>query len=336
MAEASPIASQSPTHGKPLLTVSEQIAHLKSKGVTFNLCSEAEAADYLEHGNNYLRTASYRKLYPVMLEGPRAGEYVGLDFAALIALSSADRALRSAFREICIDIEHFVHIELMNRCMAYGEDGYEIVADYFARQRDKGNTRVASSLKSRSASGKYPDSYSGNLIAHYTDDLGGLSIWAFLEVVEFGVFADFWLFCAERWNDTGMLDEHYVLKSVKGLRNATCHNSCIVHGLSKRGEKAGFTMHELIAVSMKERGLKNTKSRRAKLSNLYLAQIAAALYAASRYCVRPSTRERHITLTNQARLSIEAALPMCPADGSLGAYFGFLFKMVDIWLQPNP
>ena len=30
---------------KPLLTVEEQISHLKAKGVTFDFCTEKEAAD---------------------------------------------------------------------------------------------------------------------------------------------------------------------------------------------------------------------------------------------------------------------------------------------------
>ena len=115
---------------KPLLTVPEQIEHLKFKGVTFDLCTEQEAADYLEHANNYLRAASYHKLFPVRLEGPDAGKYIGLDFAALVALSSADRVLRSSLREICIDVEHFARVELINQCMAHGEDGYAIVSDY--------------------------------------------------------------------------------------------------------------------------------------------------------------------------------------------------------------
>ena len=34
-------------HDKPLLSVREQIDHLKSVGVTFNLCSEDEAVAYL-------------------------------------------------------------------------------------------------------------------------------------------------------------------------------------------------------------------------------------------------------------------------------------------------
>lgn len=121
MLETSPAIprSQPQPQGKPLLTASEQVAHLKSRGITFDLCTEAEAANYLECGNNYLRAASYRKLYPMKLDGPHAGGYIGLDFAALMAPSSADRTLRSALREICIDVEHFARLDLINRRM-YG------------------------------------------------------------------------------------------------------------------------------------------------------------------------------------------------------------------------
>ena len=41
-----------------------------------------------------------------------------------------------------------------------------------------------------------------------------------------------------------------------------------------------------------------------------------------------------MNLMSQAKVTIDAALPLCPADGLLEAYFGFLFKMVDVWLSP--
>ena len=336
MAEANPEAAPEPqsdpqARQKPLLTILEQIAHLKSKGVTFDLCSEQEAADYLEHANNYLRATSYRKLYPVKLEGPHAGEYIGLDFAALVALSSADRVLRSALREVCIDVEHFARLELINRCMAHGEDGYEVVSGFLGHQKARGNTRFESTLRSRGAKGKCPDTYSGDLISHYMDDLGGLSIWALLEVTDFGQFADLWLFCANRWGDENMLDEHYVLKSVKGFRNACSHNSCVVNGFSSSAAQAPFPTSGPIASSMNKLGMKNSKSRKAKLKNLRVAQIAAALFASSEFCARPSTKKRHAEEMRCARQAIETTLPICPADGSLTAYFDFLFKMVDIW-----
>ena len=40
---------------KPWLTASEQIDHLKSKGVHFSLMSEEDARAYLEKNSNYFR-----------------------------------------------------------------------------------------------------------------------------------------------------------------------------------------------------------------------------------------------------------------------------------------
>ncbi len=341
MPEASPEAAPEPqddpqAHQKPLLTAPEQIAHLKSKGVTFGLCTEADAADYLEHANNYLRAASYRKLYPVKLEGPDAGKYIGLDFAALVALSSADRVLRSSLREICIDVEHFARVELINRCVHHGEDGYEIVSGYLEHQRARGNTRVESTLKSRSSKGKYPDAYSGDLISHYLDDLGGLSIWTLLEVTDFGQFADLWLFCANRWGDKDMVEIHYVLKSVKTLRNACSHNSCIVNGFTASAAKSGYPTPEVMLASMNAHGVRNGRSRKAKLANLRIAQIAAALFASSIFCTRSSTRKRHAEAMGKAGDAIARTAPLQPSDGSLASYFDFLLKLVDIWTPRLP
>lgn len=129
-----------------------------------------------------------------------------------------------------------------------------------------------------------------------------------------------------------MLEQHYVLRSVKGLRNACCHNSCIVHALSKNAEDAEYIVREPLASPLKENGLKNGKSRKAKLHNLRVAQIAAALYAANHYCSRETTRSRHIALMGRLRASVDRARPLFPPDGSLDSYFEFIFKMVDIWL----
>lgn len=324
-------AGEQKKHPKPARTPKELVGLLKDHGVKFEKCSEEDAVEYLRHTNNYFRAASYRKLYPVREFGPDKGKYGNLDFAALVALSSIDRKLRCAFREITIDIEHFARVELVEKCIEHGEDGYKIVEDYFARLRKTGNGRAVKAIKDRSATGDKPDPYSGDLIAHYLNDLGGLSVWALLEVVEFGRFADFWLFCAKRWKDQEMLDHHYLLKSVKGLRNACCHNNCIVHAFSKDAESASFSVRDPLASSLKENGLKNTKSRKGKLHNLRIAQIAATLYAATIFCDRDSTSARHAELLGKFRASVDAARPLFPNDGSLGAYFDFVIKMIDIW-----
>lgn len=59
---------------KPILTVEEQIAHLKAKGVKFVLCDEAEAVRYLAEKCNFFKLASYRKLFAKREGGDRDGQ----------------------------------------------------------------------------------------------------------------------------------------------------------------------------------------------------------------------------------------------------------------------
>lgn len=55
MEETAPIKDR-----KPLLTVEEQIEHLKSKGVTFGLYSEEDAAEYLAERTYFFKIAAGR------------------------------------------------------------------------------------------------------------------------------------------------------------------------------------------------------------------------------------------------------------------------------------
>lgn len=60
-------------HPKAARTPQELVNLLKARGVRFRECSEKDATDYLRHANNYLRAASYRKLYPIREHGPMQG-----------------------------------------------------------------------------------------------------------------------------------------------------------------------------------------------------------------------------------------------------------------------
>lgn len=321
--------SSEKNQSKPLLTVEQQIEHLKSRGVTFNLCSDEEAADYLAHANNYLRAACYRKLYPMRSSGERAGSYIGLDFGAFVRLSSADRVLRSALREITLDVEHFARVELLDRASGQGENGYDLVHDYVSDLRGRERQRISSGLSRRARKGSSHDEHTGDLIARYEN---GYPLWVFLEAVDFGMLCDLWLFCARRWNDNEMLGVHYVLNSVKSLRNAACHNSCIINGFQTSAQRAGYSPPAVLLASMGAHGIRNTKARRAKMHNLRVAQIAASLYASYRFCVRSSTRHRHAALMMDVRDAFSQVEPLCPKDGSLVSFFDFILRLVDIWL----
>lgn len=100
---------------KPWLTASEQIDHLKSRGVHFSLMSEDDARAYLEKNSNYFRLRAYRLGFPKVEEGNRKGEYANLDFKMLVDLSIVDMLLRYEMLPLTLDVEHFAKVKLLKR-----------------------------------------------------------------------------------------------------------------------------------------------------------------------------------------------------------------------------
>ena len=152
---------------KPMLTAVQLVEHLKSRGVTFELCSEEDAVAYLSDANNYLRAAAYRKLYFRQVDGDNPGAYVNLDFEDLVELSSIDRRLREVLLSATIDVEHFAKMRLLRMCEEHDEDGYAIVSDYLASISERQRSRIEGALAARGGEGRAHDEYSGDLIAHY-------------------------------------------------------------------------------------------------------------------------------------------------------------------------
>ena len=111
-----------PHDRKPILTIEQQIEHLKQKGVAFELCSEEKAADYLRDKCNFFKLASYRKLFSKYEGGPRDGRYVDLDFGQLRLLAALDQELRHALLGMTLDIEHFQKVTLLREMEDRGED----------------------------------------------------------------------------------------------------------------------------------------------------------------------------------------------------------------------
>ena len=316
---------------RPLLSTDGQIEHLAAKGVSFDLCAREDAASYLAGANNLFRTSSYRKLFPVQDQGKRAGEYLGLDFGHLRALSSLDRKLRMCFLTITVDVEHFARIKLLRACELNGEDGYAVVIDYLAQANHKIRNHIMGNMKGRSEEGEKFDEYSGDLIAHYLGKR--MPVWVFLEVVEFGALNSFYLFCAERWGDKEMRQEHYVLRSVQKLRNACAHNSCVLNGVARTtGEDTESDVNELITKSLNAHGMARSKTRRARLNNLRTEQMASALYASNKICTREETRRRHAAALADLRRAWLEESSLFAKNNVVTSFFEFFFKMVDIWI----
>ena len=70
--------------------------------------------------------------------------------------------------------------------------------------------------------------YCGGIINKYD---GHYPVWAFVEIIPFGSFISFLKYCGEYFNEKEFIDNFYLLKDVKRLRNAAAHNNCILHNL---------------------------------------------------------------------------------------------------------
>lgn len=248
----------------PMLTSTQQIEHLKKKGVTFQLCSEKDAQSYLEHHNNYFKIRSYRKNFPKRQGGPLAGTYVGLDFAMLRDLAVIDMRMRYTFLHLILDVEHFSKVKLLDELTAHQVDPYDIVTG-FLMQQPKAITDIRRNIS---------NPYCGGIIQKY---LGNMPVWVLLEVLSFGMFVAFYKYCATRLNDMDLQSDFHVLINIRQLRNACAHSNCLIHNMNEKNGRGKLPNETARALS--QGGI--PRSRKHHIENESIRQITILLYAHS-------------------------------------------------------
>ena len=311
---------------KPWLTASQQIEHLKLRGVHFSLMSEDDARAYLEKNNNYFRLRAYRLGFPAVEEGTRKGEYANLDFKMLVDLSIVDMLLRYEMLPLTLDVEHFAKVKLLKRIETEGEDGYAVVSDLISSyDYTKSDGPLRNSLKDEILRAKNSP-YTGGLIAKYNDF--GFPAWAFVEVISFGSFLYFYKFCANRFGDREMLNEFYIFQAVKSLRNACAHNNCVLNNLSS-GKPIYQPRHDVMQELSGISGI-GPGQRRSKMSNDRMQQIVTTLYAHRKLASKGVSEHRADSLAVfVGRMNRHVDYYRGNLQVSTG--FEFLAKVIDAW-----
>ena len=318
-----PEEQQKQPHPKPLLTVAEQLAHLESKGVTFDLCTRQEAAAYLSGRTYYFKLASYRTLFEKRSGGPRDGQYVNLDFGHLRVLASFDRDLRYALLPLTLDVEHAARTKLVKTVTEIeGEDGYSISRDYMSslshNERRRREGEVAMLAK---------DAFCGDLVRKYGEP-SKAPVWVLMELFSFGRFASLYLFCADRWGDSAMRDEHYMLRQAQFVRNACAHSSNMVNGFADQSSNVGT--NAMVEKALAKANISH-RVRTSKMRNPRLKQIATLLYLHSRLVPAGSGRARAINDMAELQRSAKSILALLPNNDKVQSSLGFLSKLIDSW-----
>lgn len=266
-----------------MLSVEDLITHMQDKGIAFEITSVADAKVYLHNNNNYFKLTSYRKNYSKFTTGARHGNYENLDFAYLVELARIDVQLRQVLLGMCLDIEHFLKVELIRVIeQNQNEDGYSIVLDFLL---DFGNTDIAERVKntakrSRAISSIFEHNqsnpYCGGLISKYHDEM---PVWALVEIISFGDLLAFVEYVSNKLSWKLPVDMKS-LDRVRQIRNAAAHNNCIINDLSTVLEISGKPKcNEPLFMTRYVRSSGVGKvSMQKKLSNRRFSQIAHLLY----------------------------------------------------------
>ena len=251
---------------KKLLTTSELVTHMKSKGIIFNVISESEAKDFLENNNYYLKLASYRANYDKYPAGhTKEGQYKSLEFAYLKELSLIDMHLRYFILEMTLDIEHSIKVRLIDKISKNpAEDGYQTTKKFLAQDT---TFRILRTIKSHASS-----AYCKELIDKYYPYF---PVWVFVEVISFGDLLHFLEFYQQTYNDFFL--DHKLMNIIRDFRNASAHSNCLLNHLTERLDS---TKQPDINIVNFVKGITtiSKSSRRANLRNKFTYNFVTLLY----------------------------------------------------------
>lgn len=268
-----------------LFSAEEQILHMKKKGIAFSNISEVDAARYLDSNNNYFKLKAFRKGFYKYKAGPNTGKYMQLDFGYLVDLSIIDMRFRYTFLHLTLDIEHSAKVKLLRKVQEASLDACSILTKY-KKDRSDSYSRAEGDIEKGKKS-----RYCCDLIRKYESNM---PIWVFVEVISFGSFMSLYKYVADQLSDKDMQDDFYLLLSVKSLRNACAHNSCILNDLKpvlpdecRDKRRVNYQLNR----ELESMGF-SLKSRSKKMSNPRIFDIITTLYTHKKIVTSLGIKER--------------------------------------------
>ena len=307
-------------HLKPMLNEREQIEHLLKNGVKFEIISEKDAEEYLKKNNNYFKLTAYRKNFEKYATGKNKGKYINLDFQMLIDLSIIDMRIRKSLLNIVLDLEHYTKIKLLNKVENTTKDGYSLVEKYIQNLKLEEYNSLECELNRH-----IKNTYCGDLVSKYNKEY---PIWVFIEIIPFGRLIKFYKFVAENLQDKEMLNESYLLKNVRELRNACAHNNCILNNLRQGTAKPQADYGMLREIS--KIGISNGAIGK-KMSNARIQQIVTLLYLNKKITTSEGVLKYQKEMLQELKNRIERNIQYYSNNTLIKSNLNFLNRIIDTW-----
>ena len=267
--------------------------------------------------------SSYRKNYEKYSGGVDDGKYIDLDFGHLRDLAIIDMKLRYTVVQLALNIEHYAKLEILRNIEDRGEDGYSICEDFISGMPEDQQVIIKNEIRRNKSS-----VYCGDLFQKYPEKF---PVWVFMEMIPFGRLVAFYGFCAERFNSKQMVDNHYLLKTCKEIRNAAAHSSCILNDL-----KADTIQHR--TNNNVSRELSNIKEiskacRKRRMSNARIQQIVTLLYTYKLIVTSKGVDNKAKELLKEFVKRMNKNIGIYDGNKLIKNSFKFLEIIIDNWFQ---
>ena len=221
---------------KMKLTVEEQIQDMIDKNIQFELCSVEDAKKFLKYNNYYFKLKSYARNYNINVQTKK---YYNLDFAYLVELSKLDMYIRKIILELCLDVEHYLKVRLMNDLSNNSEeDGYNIVKIFL-----EFHPNAEADIQSKADKYSFCSDLAEKHLNQYKEPTE-LALWNIVELLSFGNFMELYELYYQTYPSFNYSD---YLKSIKFIRNAAAHNNCILSTLRKPHSVKKFSKTKKLA-----------------------------------------------------------------------------------------
>lgn len=303
-----------------MLTIDKQVEYMKKKsGIEFNIINQEEAKDFLRYNNYYFKIKSYAKNYEKYTTEEKRGKYVNLEFAYLVEISKIDMYFRRIILKITLDIEHYLKTQLLRDFQENEqEDGYDIIKELFSRYPyiEEGIHRK----------GKNSNSACSDLILKYKDNF---SIWNIVEVLSFSDFTKLYEMYYKKYKTEGSMAEY--LWSVRYLRNAAAHNSCLLNSLRTPYNNKVRPNWKVINYLSKIEGI-SYNARNKRMKNPVVHDFVVTLYVLNNMTMSKMVKQHTMKeLKDLMDYRVIANKEFFKKNQVLISYYEFLNKIIDFF-----